>query len=178
MPALREWWRGILTAIGQAPWRNTGTAGAQGAGAGAAPVGPSAGAPAPGRSPADDPTYNQLVREAMTNPFGALVMNMLDHNRTEDHARLYRTKIRNCTGCIVVLLLALAGMLILLSALNLTGFWTVFSVISGVMAPVVALSRQLSKLLSETGTATPTLGDDRRAVVPAQRPEPTADDRS
>ncbi|MEV0322180.1 hypothetical protein ACIBKX_00360 [Streptomyces sp. NPDC050658] len=177
MPAaLREWWRGVFAAIRQTPWRNSGDDGAHGAGAPA--TDPSAGATAPRRAPAEDPSYNRLVLEGMGDPLGAVVMDMLDHNRTDDQARLFRTKIRNCTGCILVLLLALAGMLALLSALDLTAFWLVFSVIGGVMTPVVALSRQLARLITETGTNPPTLSDDRRAVVPAQRPDPPADDRS
>ncbi|MFG2499730.1 hypothetical protein ACGFSB_16145 [Streptomyces sp. NPDC048441] len=186
MPAaLREWWRGILAAVRQAPWRSSGTDGAQGAGAAstdattdttADATADAADNPARGRAASADPSYNQLVREAMGDRVRAELMNMLDRNRTSDHVRMFTTKIRYCTGCILVLMLALAGLLALMGALHLTSFLMVGPVIGGFMAPVVGLSRQLVKLISQAGNAAPTLSDDRRAVVPAQRPDSKADD--
>ncbi|MFE6161848.1 hypothetical protein ACFQ7F_23395 [Streptomyces sp. NPDC056486] len=181
MPAaLREWWRGILAAIRQAPWRGGGTGGAQGAdgasvgsnAGGAAHVTADAGAEQP---TSVGPSYNQLVREAMTDQGRTNRMDTLDRHRTDDNVRMFTTRIVYCTGCILVLVLTLTGVLVVLAAIGMTGFRTVGPVIAVFSAPVIALSRQLARLISQAG-ATPTLSDDRRAVVPAQRPEPKADD--
>lgn len=170
MPAaLREWWRGVLAAMRRTPWRNGGSGGAQGAGGAS-----TGGAPAE-ETPADGPSYNQLVREAMTDQGRTDRMDTLDRHRTDDHVWMFTTKIRYCTGCILVLVLALAGLLTLMGILHLTSFWMLAPVIGGFMTPVVALSRQLARVISQAGTTSPTLSDDRRAVVPAQRPEPRAE---
>ncbi|GAA1906406.1 hypothetical protein GCM10009837_32360 [Streptomyces durmitorensis] len=176
MPAaLREWWHGVLTAIGQAPWRSGGSGGAQGAGgASTGSASDATGSASPGQTPDDGPTYNQLVREAMANQGRTDRMDTLDRHRTDDNLRMFTTRIVYCTGCILVLVLTLTGVLVVLGTVGMTGFWTVGSVIAVFSAPVIALSRQLTHLISQTG-ATPTLSDDRRAVVPAQRPEPRAE---
>ncbi|MGW6061059.1 hypothetical protein [Streptomyces sp. NPDC055189] len=183
MPAaLREWWWGILAAIRQVPWRSGDPDGAQGAGGASSGSGTGAAdggtAEAGGEQPtAVGPSYNQLVREAMTDQGRTERMDTLDRHRTDDSVRMFTTRIVYCTGCILVLVLTLAGVLVILSVVGMTGFWTVGSVIAVFSAPVVALSRQLTRLISLTG-ATPTLSDDRRAVVPAQRPEPGAGDHA
>lgn len=166
MPAaLREWWQGVFAAVRRAPWRSGGPGGAQGAG------GASTGSAS---DATDDPSYNQLVREAMADQGRTDRMDTLDRHRTDDNVRMFTTRIVYCTGCILVLLLTLTGVLVVLAAVGMTAFWTVGSVIAAFSAPVVALSRQLARLISQTGS-TPTLSDDRRAVVPAQRPEPRAE---
>ncbi|GAA3120060.1 hypothetical protein ACFQ0X_33510 [Streptomyces rectiviolaceus] len=181
MPAaLREWWQGVLAAIRQAPWPSGGSGGAQGAGGAStgSPAGSTAdatGSAALGQTPADGPSYNQLVREAMADQDRTDRMDTLDRHRTDDNVRMFTTRVVYCTGCILVLLLTLTGVLVVLGAVGMTGFWTVGSVIAVFSTPVIALSRQLAKLISQTGT-TPALSDDRRAVVPAQRPQPKADD--
>ncbi|MFC8129296.1 hypothetical protein [Streptomyces sp. NPDC057302] len=176
MPAaLREWWRGVLAAIRQAPWRNGGSGGAQGAGGASTGTADDADADAASEQPtASGPSYNQLVREAMTDQGRTDRMDTLDRHRTDDNVRMFTTRIVYCTGCILVLALTLTGVLVVLAVVGMTGFWTVGSVIALFSAPVVALSRQLTKLISQTG-ATPTLSDDRRAVVPAQQSEPRAE---
>ncbi|MFH8486516.1 hypothetical protein [Streptomyces longisporoflavus] len=181
MPAaFREWWRGVLAAIRQVPWRSGDPDGAHGAGGvsdgsgtGAADDGTAEGGSE--QPTAFGPSYNQLVREAMSDQGRTERMDTLDRHRTDDNVRMFTTRIVYCTGCILALALTLAGVLVVLGAVGMTGFWTVGSVIAFFSAPVVALSRQLTKLISQTG-ATPMLSDDRRAVVPAQRPEPGADD--
>lgn len=181
MPAaLREWWCEVLAAIRRPLWGSGGSGGAQGGGGAStgSPAGPTAdatGGAALGQTPADGPSYNQLVREAMTDQGRTDRMDTLDRHRTDDNVRLFTTRIVYCTGCILVLLVTLTGVLVVLSAVGMTGFWTVGSVIAVFSAPVIALSRQLAKLISQAGEI-PTLSDDRRAVVPAQRPEPKADD--
>ncbi|MCX5556661.1 hypothetical protein [Streptomyces sp. NBC_00038] len=196
--AWNEWWREVFTAIGRAPWRTGGADGTQGT------AEPTTGAGHPsddgggrggegGDSDADDTpsadsalwqtpvadlSYNQLVRDAMADQGRTDRMDTLERHLTDDHLRVFITKILYCTGCILVLVVGLAGLLAVMAACRLTNPWLMGTATGVVMTPVVALSRQLTKLIAQAGTTEPTLSDDRRAVIPAQRPELPADRQS
>ncbi|MFI6340003.1 hypothetical protein [Streptomyces sp. NPDC050535] len=202
--AWNEWWREVFTAIGRAPWRTGGADGAQGAGGATgaqAPAGATAahaGDPSDGddggsgdadaddipsadsarwQTPVADLSYNQLVRDAMADQDRADRMDTLDRHRTDDHLRVFTTKIVYCTSCILVLVAGLAGLLGAMAAFGLTNPWLMGTVTGVVMTPVVAMSRQLAKVIAQTGSTEPALSDDRRAVVPAQRQSELPADR-
>ncbi|WP_369245664.1 hypothetical protein [Streptomyces sp. R41] len=130
------------------------------------------------QTPVADLSYNQLVRDAMADAGRAQRMDDLDRHRTDDHVRMFTTKIVYCTGCILVLVAGLAGLLAVMGAFHMNNPWLMGTVTTVVLSPVVAVSRQLAKVISQAGADVPTLSNDRRAVVPAQRPEQSADDPS
>ncbi|MFS8204556.1 hypothetical protein ACLVWQ_38520 [Streptomyces sp. CWNU-52B] len=178
--AWTEWWQGVRAALLRFPGPTPGTSGA--GGTSGAPEGegdpdepgPAAGVPGP--------SYNQLVRDAIADAARTDRMNSLDENRTADRIKVLRarseeqrlslrTTVVYCTGGVVVVLFALAGLMTVAGVFHLTSAWVLAPMIATAMSLVTGFGVRLGQIMARHTAAdhdagAGSLSEDRRAVTP------------